>query len=127
MLNDFISDIVSEKSGKLLDFPENEILFNSYMVQRVLSMYSPQICYILNETTNKKLSNLSKEDLYKLLISIVPRQRKTFTKYFKKEKDDLVLTDKDKNNLEFLCDKYKISQREIKNYIKAFDLNINFL
>lgn len=127
MLNDFVSDIVSQKSGHLLDFPENELLFNSYIVQRVISMYSPHLCFIINETTNKKLSTLSKKDTYDLLLNIIPKQKKSFTKYLKKEKDELNLTDNDKKNLDFLCDKYKISKRELKSYIKNFDLNINFL
>jgi hypothetical protein len=127
MLNNFIHDIAVQKSGQLLDFPENELSFNSYIVQRIISMYSPNICFIINETTNKKLSQLSKEQVYKLLIDIIPKQKNSFTKYFKKDKTELILTDTDKKNVDFLCEKYKISYREVKDYINILDLNINFL
>ena len=127
MLNEFIRDIVANKTGKLLDFPENEILFNPYITQRVISMYSPTLCNVINETTNKKLSALSKRELYDLLIAIIPKQNKSFTKFFKKETVDgkLNLSDKDKTAIDFLCSKYNISYREVVGYVVEFDLDVD--
>ena len=125
MLNEFITDIVSGKTGKLLDFPENEIAFNPFITQRIISMYSPQLCNIINETTNKKLPHLSKVGVYNLLLAIVPKQKRNFTKYFKKESHKLSFTEKDKKNIDFLCERNKVSYREVEKYIIEFDLELN--
>lgn len=126
MLNDFISDIVCEKQGNLFEYPENELFFNSFLIQRIISMYSPQLCNIINETTNKKISVLSKEEIYKLLITIIPRQKNSFTKYFKKKDQEIVLSEKENKYIKHLCEVKNCSHREIKQYINNFDLNINF-
>ena len=108
MLNDYIKDIINIKRGDLLDFPENEINFSPYTVQRFISMLSPEICEIVNEVTNKRLSTLTKKQFYRLLLIVIPKQNKSYIKYFKKEKEDFNLTDKQKSTVDFLCSKYKL-------------------
>lgn len=125
MLNDYIKDIINIKRGDILDFPENEINFSPYTVQRFISMLSPEICEIVNEVTNKRLSTLTKKQFYRLLLIVIPKQNKSYIKYFKKEKEDFNLTDKQKSTVDFLCSKYKLSYREVKTYIKTFDLNVD--
>ena len=59
MLNIFeiLNDIIVTKKGNLLDNVEDEDQFLPYIVCRWLSMYSPEYAQIINETTNKHLTN----------------------------------------------------------------------
>lgn len=125
MLSEFVSDIVREKSGTLLDVPENELQFSPYMVQRFLSMFSGAMCHILNETTNKVLSSMEKKEIYRLMLCVVPPQKKTFARYLKKGDELFVLTDQQKQAVDLLAQKHKLSKKDIEKYMKELGLNID--
>ena len=49
----FINDIIFGKKGDVIENVEDEDQFNGYLVNRWVSMYSPDNASIINETTNK--------------------------------------------------------------------------
>ena len=72
----FINDIIFYKKGNLLDNIDDESQFNGYMINRWLSMYSPQTATIVNHTTNRYYSIFNtKNDNYQFLISIIPKSK----------------------------------------------------
>lgn len=127
MLFEFIKDIAFRKEGNLLDHSENELQFNGFSVQRALSMFSPKMCHILNETANKKLGIFSKKELYKLFLLITPKQKNEYFKYIKKNKADTFLTEPQTQIVEMLQEKYKVSNREMKLYISELNLDVDKL
>jgi hypothetical protein len=125
MLSEFLKDIIQSKKGDLLDLPENELQFNPYIIQRFLSMQSPMMCDIVNQTTNPKMGVLDKKQLYLLMLSVVPRLRSTSFKYIKKEETGILLNEKEKKAVDLLAQRYKLSKKDIEQYIKELDLNID--
>ena len=125
MLSNFIQDIIQKKTGKLLDLPENVLQFNPYIIQRFLSMLSGNMCHILNETTNKKLNSFEKKEIYQLLITLIPQQKKSYIKYIKKETEKSMFTDIEKKGIDLVAEKYKISKKSIEQYINDLNLNID--
>ena len=49
----FINDIIFGKKGDVIENVEDEDQFNGYIINRWVSMYSPDNAKIINETTNK--------------------------------------------------------------------------
>ena len=102
---DFINDILYHKRGDLLDNIEHEGQYNSYMMNRWISMYSPQHATLINLTSNRLYSALStKESSYKFLLNVMPKSKPRRIMYIKKKKtqkaeesDDITLL---ANNLE---------------------------
>ena len=112
----FINDILFYKKGNLLDNIDDESQFNGYMINRWLSMYSPQAATIINHTTNRYYSIFdTKRDNYQFLISIMPKSKPYRINYIKKTHKDA--QDKNKDAIKLLADNLQISQREIKFYI----------
>jgi 2-polyprenyl-3-methyl-5-hydroxy-6-metoxy-1,4-benzoquinol methylase len=127
MLFDFIKDIVCDKKGDLLNQSDNHAFFNSFLIQRFLSFNSPNFCYILNSTINKKINLLDKKQVYNFLIAVTPKQTKYFSKYIKNEKNEQVFTENDKKVIDYLSKKNKISKKEVIEYIKILNLDIEKL
>lgn len=125
MLSEFLKDIIQLKKGDLFDLPENELQFNPYIIQRFLSMQSPMMCDIVNQTTNVKIGVLDKKQMYLLMLNIVPKQRSTSFKYIKKEETSVFLNEKEKKAVELLSQRYKLSKKDIETYIKELGLNID--
>ena len=125
MLSEFLKDIIQRKKGDLLDLPENELQFNPYIIQRFLSMQSAVVCDIVNQTINPKMGILGKKQLYLLMLSVVPRLRSTSFKYLKKEETGVMLNEKEKQAVDFLAQRYKLSKKDIEKYIKELGLNID--
>jgi len=126
LLFDFIRDIVFCKKGDLLDNFENENEFQPYMLQRWLSMYSPDFAKIINLTTNRLYSIYqTKSHWYKDFLIILPKTYNKKIKYIKKnkEKQDPEI----KNVISFLAKTNQISEREIEMYISEFNIDIEHL
>jgi hypothetical protein len=81
-----------------------------FLVTRWLSMISPPVCNILNETVNRY--PCEKEIHYKLLSCILPKQKyMSRIQYIKKlKKED---TDENKN-IKTFAQNIEVSEREIK-------------
>ena len=48
---DYINDVLFHKKGNKLDNIDDYGQYNPYMINRWLSMYSPSVATIINETT----------------------------------------------------------------------------
>ena len=110
----FIDSVLFNKK-KLNTINEGETQFNYYMVARWCSMYSPDICEILNETTNfYGKSFITKQEQYEFLLNILPKVKKKRINYFKKNKEEKIEENSEINNLAKVLE---LSRREVKEYI----------
>lgn len=124
MLSDFVKDITLYKKGDLLNYSDNEVHFNSFIIQKICSMDSENICDVLNQTTNKFLTCLNKKQLYVMLLKIIPQKPIKYNKISSSNKNKLMFNESDKKAIKFLSSKYNIGKRDVEEYIKNFDLNI---
>ena len=119
---DFINDILYHKRGDLLDNIEHEGQYNSYMVNRWISMYSPQHATLVNLTSNRLYSALStKESSYKFLLNVMPKSKPRRIMYVKKKKVDKT---EETDDVTLLSNNLELSKREINDYIKQLDLKL---
>jgi hypothetical protein len=107
-LFDIINDIKLHKKGDLLDSEEYENAFNNFMVMRFLAQ-NDDICEIVN-MINEYQAVLSKKQLYKLLLLIVPRTKSFdgFTKGMNREDDE---------NIKYVSLYFECSLKEAREYI----------
>lgn len=121
----FINDILFKKKGDLLDNIDAESEYNPYMINRWISMYSPQMSILINNTTNRYYSVFStKKDNYKFLVSFLPKSKPYRISYIKKgnkQVDDKTRVTK------VLARNLELSEREINYYINSTDIDIERL
>lgn len=83
-LFDYIDNIQIKKQFEKLE-PQNA--FSAYMAQRWISMYSPEICFVLNETYNKQWAALSNPQMsYDYMICRIPKLKRKKVEYFKRKR-----------------------------------------
>ena len=93
------------------------------MINRWISMYSPQLASIINHTTNKYYSIFgSKADTYKFLLSIIPKSQLRRLHYIKKNKK--APGDNYDNVVEMLATNLELSKREINYYVNSNNINL---
>ena len=118
----FINDILFKKKGDLLDNIDSESEYNPYMINRWVSMYSPQMAVLVNSTTNKYYSIFdTKRDNYKFLVSFLPKSnpyRIFYIKKANKNKDDTV------NVIATLAKHLELSEREINYYVRSNNIDL---
>lgn len=126
LLFDFIRDIVFRKKGDLLNNPDAENEFQPFMMQRWLSMHSPDLAKTINLTTNRLWSIYeSKKDWYKDFLTFIPKTYNKKIKYIKKAKEKV---DKEEQEvIDFLARTKEMSKREVKLYIDEFNINTDQL
>ena len=74
-----------KKKGDLLDNIDAESEYNPYMINRWISMYSPQMSILINNTVNRYYSIFStKKDNYKFLVAFLPVCKPYRISYIKK-------------------------------------------
>jgi len=86
--------------------------WNSYMVHRFLSM-NPDFTELVNEV--QMLPPTSKKQIYSIYREYIPKNNK-WSKYVKSSTKD-----PDKDLVEYLKNYFKVSTREIKDYLKILD------
>ena len=122
---DYINDILYHKKGDLLNNVEHESGYNPYMINRWLSMYSPQIANLINLTSNRLYSVFeTKSESYKFLLKVLPKskpRRIGYIKKVKKEKKDEL------DVIETLASSLELSKREINLYIKESNTDLERL
>jgi len=102
---------------------DSDTTYNQYMINRWVSMYSPQMATIINHTTNTYWSILaSKYDHHKFLLGVIPKSRIYRINYIKKSKKDK--EDKSGDIYKYLAKKLELSEREIKYYIDSHNIDI---
>ena len=69
-----LSNIITHKKDDVISVEEDRE-YQFYLINRWLSMHSPKFASIVNDTTNRYWSCLTKDEMNKLLISSIPRSR----------------------------------------------------
>jgi hypothetical protein len=114
---DFLNNILHDKKKAELDISDYS-LYSPYIINRFLSQYSKDVCYVVNHTVNKHCqNNLDKEYHYSFLTNALPKLKKKFIRYIKKNKDK-------EQDYSKCANLHEISKREVDLYFKEFNLNI---
>lgn len=81
---DCLKEIITTKSGKLSKEIEFEKIWDNFMIVRYLSMDNRflEVSQIANQFT----STFTKEEMYKFLLTAVPKNRDSFISYISKPK-----------------------------------------
>lgn len=104
----FLKDITYHKNGDLLTDSTRSV-FNKFMILRFISMDDDLIA--ISNILNKYQATLSKSQLYKLLLYLIPKQKR-FLNYIGKNKSE-----KENDKLiNLLKDYYRISDTEAQQY-----------
>jgi len=112
---DALSSILFTKQKTCINTIEDETAFSPYMVNRWISMYSPELALVSNKI-NKFLSVFdNKNDLYNLFLCLTPKVKQKRIQYIKKNKPNKEQPEKDDAVL-FACN-LELSSREVKQYI----------
>ena len=102
---------------------DNENIFSLFMVNRWMSMYSPELLKIINETSNSYWSIFeTKRETYDWLYALFPRLRFKRVAYIKKKKkgsDDKDAIEQDAL-IATIATSHELSQREVKMYMDMF-------
>jgi hypothetical protein len=110
---DYIDSILYKKPLRNADI-DHSSTYNIYIINRWLSMYSPDLCNVINSTVNTFGKNLSKHEHYKLLYNLIGKCSKKKINYIKK----LKVNGKDESEyIEEISDILEISPREAKELI----------
>jgi hypothetical protein len=114
----FIDSVLFTKK-KLNTINEGETQFNLYMLNRWGSMYSSDVAYIINETSNKygKLFQ-TKEEQYQFVLNMLPKVKKKRINYIKKTKEE---AKKEDNEILLIAKAMEISKRELEQNIKFLE------
>jgi len=113
---DFINDILFSKKGSIIDTIDNQSQYNPYMINRWLSMYSPDIAQLINSTVNKWHSIFeTKKDNYRLLITLIPKSKWRKINYIKK-KTKTSNSEKEQDDVPLLAKNLELSEREVNMY-----------
>lgn len=118
-----MNDILFTKEENLKN-DDDEAEYNQYMMNRWVSMYSPQNATIINETTNKYYNVFdTKKEWYDYLVKIIPKGSPGKIRYIKKEKR------KDIKNydeiVKYLAKRFELSKREVQQYIDSGKVDIS--
>lgn len=98
--------------------------FSPYILQRWISMISPEICNFINETSNSQYSVISdKQKFHDYLLSVIPKIGRKKIQYIKKEKQNSLEQNKEDIIKEY-AKRLEISYRELKSIL---ELDPNFL
>lgn len=109
---DYIDSILFTKK-RIYDISENDNAFNFYMINRWISMYSPEMAEYINLSTNSNFCLFNtKQEQYDFLFSVMPRIRKRKISYIKKTKEPLN-SKSDSTNLEFIAKQKELSKKEL--------------
>lgn len=107
-LFDIINDIKWHKTGTLLDNEDYEKAFNSFIVMRMLAQ-NADACGWVN-MINEYQQVLSKKELYKFLIAIIPKA-KTYDGFTKSESIE------DDETVKYVAMYHECSLKEAREYI----------
>ena len=106
---DILNSILFSKKKIDLNLEDENTLGGPFMLNRWISMYSKEMCSIVNIFLNKQYLFDDKNELYNFYLNFLPKQkfkRINYIKKTKKEKEDKV-----SKKREFL------SEREINIYV----------
>lgn len=121
---DYINAAVFTKDKNIIQTVEDEASLSPYMLNRWISMYSPDMANIVNMTTNRYISTLNKQEFFNFIVAVFPKVKfkriayikKVSTKTKEKEEEDDSFTDKK------IAQLYECSSREIREMKEMVDL-----
>jgi hypothetical protein len=112
---DVIKDILFTKKQSCFTAVDEENEFVPFLVNRWLSMYSPDVALTSN-IINKYIGTFeNKRDLYSLFMAIFPKVPSKKINYFKKNKESK--DNKETEVITLIAKNKELSQREIVDYI----------
>ena len=107
---DYLNSILYTKKKLELNCDE-ESQFNSFMCNRWISFYSPELCSFINETGNKHITLfLTKQEQYDYYSNVLPQLKFKKINYIKKVKKE------DKTEEVFVPE--FISKKEYQKYVE---------
>lgn len=113
---DIIQSLLFNK--KRLDVSDSDA-FVPYMVQRWISMYSPPLAQIVNQTTNRYYQGYVDNQMwYDTLFTVLPKVPFRKINYVKKEKVSKKKVEDNSESIAFLANVSNLSIREITDYIE---------
>lgn len=115
-----LNDILFKKKGNQLNNVDHYKDFSPFLINRYASMHSPNMCKIINDTTNRYHSLFEdKRQMYKLYVHLLPKLPQTFIRYIKKKKVDKDTIDVEEvERLDALAKGLELSKKEISTYIQ---------
>lgn len=118
MLFDLVDRILFSK--KTIDSNLGDEPVHPYIVNRWISMYSTELCTVINNTGNWLYSVFDDHDQYfKFLQRFIPRVANRRIYYIKKTKKQPVKSEQDMlENVDMLAHNLELSKREIKCLIE---------
>lgn len=85
---DIIDGICFSKKKNLPINVEDEKSFQPFILNRWLSMLDPSAAKIINDTVNRYGQNFNNEEIYRLLVEVLPRYKRQKINYIKKPVKD---------------------------------------
>lgn len=114
---DFLNDILFSKKKEAFRSVDDSKAFSPYLLNRWISMYSPEMALVINNI-GKYISLFDdKVDLYNFFIAVIPRMPRKNINYIKKIKDNVKTKNDEPDFVALLSKKHEISKREIKEYL----------
>lgn len=108
----YLNDILFNKKGNELSNVDDEQNYNMFMINRWISMYSPDVCNVVNSTVNWLHPVFeTKQQHYQFLSKVLPTYRRKFIQYIKKSKNE---NDEEENSISLLSKNLELSEREVK-------------
>lgn len=114
---DFLNDILFSKKKEAFKSVDDNKAFSPYLINRWISMYSPEMALVINDL-GKYISLFdNKIDLYNFFVAVIPKKSRKNISYIKKIKDNVKAKKDEPDIVTLLSKKHEISKREIKEYL----------
>jgi hypothetical protein len=114
---DFLNDILFSKKKEAFKSVDDNKAFSPYLINRWISMYSPEMALVINNL-GKYISLFdNKIDLYNFFVAVIPKKSRKNISYIKKIKDNVKAKKDEPDIVALLSKKHEISKREIKEYL----------
>lgn len=115
---DYINSILFSKKKIDINIEDNSFIL--YLFNRWASMYSPELCYYVNEVLNKRIYNLFPTivEQYNYVYNVIPKLKYNKINYIKKSiKQEKKPKLNEINLIKEYANNYELSQREIEMYL----------
>ena len=120
----YLDNILYKKGNKVFKNVDTENTYNHFMMCRWLSMHSPEVAQLVNETANWLYPIMEDRQFsYKFLTNIIPRQQFTRLHYIKKVKNDDKSTCKEM--ITTLAKSLELSEREVTTYVDQLGVDLS--
>lgn len=111
---DFIQDILYKKKGDLLTNSDATSELVPFMINRWVSMHSPQNAILINETANTLWPAFqTKQEWYSFYLGVVPKSKFKKIEYIKKTEKQKKEKEEGVNEIKMLAKNLQISEREV--------------